>query len=200
MRKPRIAAIILAAGPSRSLRFPKALAPFAGKTALEIALKNCSELKPVIVVLGCDAARVSRAVPSGVRVVLNRHWRKGQLSSLLAALRRVPRDAAILVYPVDHPLLTRGLVRTLCRAFARRSARHKIVLPIFSGRAGHPTIFAPEIRKELQRARTAREVVYRDLRRVKFVKVESSEIWGDISDQASYYRCLREIEKQRSST
>ena len=196
MSKTKIAAIVLAAGPARFLRFPKALAPFAGRTALEIAVVNCAELKPVIVVLGCDAARIRRAVPCGVRVVVNRRWRTGQLSSLLAALRWVPQGTASLVYPVDHPLLTRAVVRKLCRAFARRSATQTIVLPIFQGRVGHPAIFAPQVHQELRRARTAREVVYRDLRRVKFVKMDSPGIWLDFATPASYRRCLREYERK----
>lgn len=196
MRKPTIAAIILAAGPSRSLRFPKALAPFAGRTALEIAIANCEELSPVIVALGCDAARIRGAVPSGVRVVVNRRWRTGQLSSLLAALRRVPRGAAFLVHPVDHPLLTRSVVRKLWRAFARRNASQTIALPISRGCVGHPAIFAPEIRNELRRAKTAREVVYRDLQRVKLVKMDCPAIWFDFDSPASYRRCLQEYEKR----
>lgn len=190
MGKAKIAAVILAAGPSRSLRFPKALAPFAGKTALEIAIANCKGLEPLIVVLGCNATRVRGSVPRGVRVVVNRNWRTGQLSSLLAALRWVPRGAALLVHPVDHPLLTREIVQRLCRAFARRIAKQAIVLPIFRGRVGHPAIFAPEIRNELRRAKTAREIVYRDPRRVKFVKVNSPAVCLDFDSPASYRRCL----------
>ena len=192
----KIVPILLAAGPSRHLPFPKALARFAEKTALELAVENCSGFERPIVVLGCEAARIRRAVPAGARVVVNRRWRTGQLSSLLAALRCVPRDAAFLVHPVDHPLLTRAIVRRMSRAFALRNAKQIIVLPIFRGRVGHPAIFAPEIRKELRRARTAREVVYRDPQRVKFVKVESAGIWFDFDTSASYRRCLREYEMQ----
>ncbi len=187
--------IILAAGASRHMPQPKALARFGKKTALEIAVENCAGLERPIVVLGCDAARIRRAMPAGVRVVINRRWKAGQLSSLLAALRQVPRGAAFLVHPVDHPLLTRAIVLRICRAFARRTAEQKMTLPIFRRRAGHPAIFAPEIRGELRRAQNAREVVYRDLGRVKIVKVKSAGIWLDFDSPVSYRRCLRVYEK-----
>ena len=187
----KIVPILLAAGPSRRLPFPKALAPFGHKTALEIAVDNCAGYERPIVVLGCQAQRIRKAVPAGVRLVLNRRWRRGQLSSLLAALRLVARDAPFLVYPVDHPLLTASIVRRMCRAFARRRRGQKIALPVYRGRVGHPAIFAPEIREELRRARTAREVVHRDLRRVNFVKIKSPGIWLDFDTTASYRRCLR---------
>lgn len=195
----KIVPILLAAGPSRNLPDPKALTRFGKKTALEIAIDNCRERERPIVVLGCEAARIRRALPAGVRVVVNRRWRAGQLSSLLAALRWVPRGAAFLVYPVDHPVLTRAVVRRLCRAFAHRNTMQTIVLPLFRGRAGHPSIFAPEIRQELRRARTAREVVYRDSRRVKFVKVESAGIWLDFDSPTSYQGCLREYLKRAAT-
>lgn len=192
----KIVPIVLAAGPSRHLPLPKALARFGRKTALALAVENCSGFERPIVVLGCDAARIRRAVPPGVRVVVNRRWKTGQLGSLLVALRHVPRGAAFLVYPVDHPLLTRAILRRLSRAFARRSRSQAIILPIYRGRVGHPAIFAAEVRREFRRAQTAREVVYGDLGRVKFVSVNSTAIWLDFDTTASYRRCLRKFKKQ----
>jgi CTP:molybdopterin cytidylyltransferase MocA len=192
----KIVPIVLAAGPSRHLPFTKALARFGTKTALDIAVENCRGFEQPIVVLGSGAAQIRHAIPAGVRVVVNRRWRTGQLSSLLAALQLVPRGAAFLVFPVDHPLLTSAIVRRLSRAFVRRNAEQMIFLPICRGRVGHPAIFAPEIRGELRRAQTAREVVYRDPRRVKFVKVISPGTWLDFDDAASYRRCLREYARR----
>ncbi len=191
-----IVPILLAAGPSRHLPFPKALARFGTKTALEIAVENCRSLGKPIVVLGCQAARIRGIVPAGARVVVNRRWRKGQLSSLLAGLSRVPRDTPFLVYPVDHPLLTASVVRRICRGFARRKRSQMIVLPVSRGQVGHPAIFAPTLRQELRLARTARQVVYRDPERVKFVKVASAGILLDFDTPASYRRCLRAFKKQ----
>ena len=195
MRDDRIVPILLAAGPSRGLPFPKALAAFADTTALEIAAANCAGYEQPIVVLGCHAARIRHAVPSGLRVIINRGWRAGQHSSLLAALGVIPRCAAILVYPVDHPLLTRALVSRVARAFFRRRQGQFIVLPLAGKKVGHPTIFASELREELLAARTARDVVYADSQRVKFVKLNSDAVWLDFDNAASYRRCLREYSK-----
>lgn len=197
MRDDRIFPILLAAGPSRDLPFAKSLAPFGDTTALEIAAANCAGYEQSIVVLGCQAAHIRRAVPAGLRVVINRGWRAGQHSSLLAALRVIPRSAAILVYPVDHPLLTRALVSRVIRAFFRRRPGQSIVLPIAGEKVGHPTIFASELREEILAARTARDVVYADSKRVKFVKLNSPAVWLDFDNQASYRRCLREYSKSR---
>jgi CTP:molybdopterin cytidylyltransferase MocA len=130
-------------------------------------------------------------VPRGTRVVVNRRWRSGQLSSLLAGLRLVPRDAAFLVYPVDHPLIGRRTIDRLARAFAERRADEKIVMPRRGKRAGHPVIFSAELRSELEKAKTAREVSYRDSARVRFVDLETKAIWEDFDSPASYRRVAK---------
>src|ERR1700739_4186606 len=88
-KREKVIPIILAAGGSHALPFPKALAPFGRKTALEIAVENCSFLGRSLVVLGSDAKGLLPAVPKSAEVVINRRWREGQLSSLQAALRSI---------------------------------------------------------------------------------------------------------------
>src|SRR5580693_8365243 len=86
--RTKIVPIILAAGSSKNLGTPKALARFGRKTALRIAVENCSGLEPPLVVLGCDVKLVRPEVPCTARIVLNLKWREGQLNSLLCALDR----------------------------------------------------------------------------------------------------------------
>ncbi len=120
-KREEIIPIILAAGSSHALPFPKALALFGEKTALEIAVENRSFSTRVLVVLGSDAKRILPAVPKSSGVVINRKWRKGQLSSLQAALKSIECDAAFLLYPVDHALITPNIVEQLVRAFRARA-------------------------------------------------------------------------------
>jgi CTP:molybdopterin cytidylyltransferase MocA len=191
MPSTRIFPIILAAGGPGALQFPKPLARFGDRTAVELAIENCTGLEPPIVVLGYHAAEVRRALPRGTRYAFNAKWRKGQLTSLLTGLRRIPRDAAFLLYPVDQPLLTQRLISALARAFAARKPHQKIVMPRAGQRAGHPILCHSDLRVELRVAKTAREVVYRDHARVKYVAVSDSAIWRDYDSLSSYRRCQR---------
>jgi molybdenum cofactor cytidylyltransferase len=193
MKKLAIYPILLAAGDSAALGFPKAIARFYGRTALQIAVDNCSScagLASPLVVLGSDAGQMRRFVPPGVRVVVNRRWRSGQLSSVLAGLRCVPSSAAFMLYPVDHPMLTRAVMLRLVRAFATRCEGQTIVVPRHQDRSGHPVIFAAELRSELQRARTAREVTYRDKQRVKYRNAGTAAIYLDFNSPKDYLHCL----------
>lgn len=191
-RKARIYPILLAAGATSHLGFPKPLAPFGDKTALQIAIENCSGLARPIVVLGHQASKIRAAVPPGVRVVVNRRWRSGQLASLLAGLRWVPPEAPFMLYPVDYPLLTVSVIRRLVSAFRKSSKRYPIVVPTFRHRQGHPVIFGPEMRSELASAQTASEVVGRRKPRVKEVAVGTPAIWQDFDTSRSYRRCLQQ--------
>ena len=193
MRKPeKIIPIILAAGSSPLLPFPKALAPFDHQTALEIAVKNCDFLGASLVVLGSDAKRILPTVPKSARILINRKWRQGQLGSLLAALRKI-NDAALLIYPVDHALLTRSTLVQLVRAFRSRSASQDIVMPRFKGTDGHPVVVSAAVRPEFFTAHTARDVIYRIPQRIRVVNVRTSSIFEDFNTLESYEKCLRKF-------
>ena len=197
MRKREdIVPIILAAGSSEALPFPKALARFGRKTALQIAVDNCAAVGPPIVVLGCDATRILSGAPKSSRIVINRQWREGQLSSLQRALETIPSSAAFLIYPVDHALIRRSTVIRLVRAFRARSAPEEIVMPRHKGAYGHPVIVSTAVRPEFFEAATAREVMYRLPKRIRVLEVSTSSIFEDFSTPESYEMCRRKFAKR----
>ena len=198
MRKfETIIPIILAAGPSPNLPFPKALAQFGRKSAIQIALANCQSLAKPIVALGSDASLIRHRLSQSVRVVINRHWRNGQLSSLQVALKKIPSNAAFMIYPVDHPLIRPATIRQLVRAFRTRSARHEIVMPRHKRSFGHPVIVAPAVRPEFFSAPTARDVIYRHPDRLRIIRVSTSSIFDDFNSPESYARCLKKYRHKR---
>src|SRR6266404_898875 len=196
-KREQIIPIILAAGSSHALPFPKALALFGKKTALDIAVENCSFSRKVVVVLGADAQRILPAVPKSTMVLINHKWREGQLSSLQAALKSIEPDAAFLLYPVDHALITRKTVVQLVRTFRARSASEEIVMPRHQDTDGHPVIVGAAVRPEFFEASTAREVIYKAPKRIRVSNVRTSAILEDFDTIESYEECLRNF-KARS--
>ena len=198
MRKcEKIVPIILAAGSSDRLAFPKPLALFGGKTALAIAVENCAGLERPLVVLGCDAARVRLAAPRAARVVLNPSWRRGQIGSLRRALKLIPADAAFLIYPVDHPLLKQKTIQQLVRAFRNRDKSQEIAVPKRGRVYGHPAVVSGALRREFFKSKTARDVIYRVPARVCAIEVQTRAIFADFNTRQSYRQCLRKFRARK---
>jgi CTP:molybdopterin cytidylyltransferase MocA len=198
MRKPeKIIPIVLAAGSSPALPFPKALAPLGEKIALEIAVENCSFLHETLVVLGSEANRILPAVPKSAQVVINHRWREGQLSSLQAALENIPGEDAFLIYPVDHVLLRRNTVEQLVRAFRSRSTSQEIVMPRHKGAYGHPVIVSAAVRPDFFTARAARQVIYRLPERIRVWNIRTSSIFEDFNTPESYESCRRKFARRK---
>lgn len=163
-----LAAVILSGGESSRMGSPKALVQLGpgGQTFLEHLLKitRQSEIGCTRIVLGAHTAEISKALSlDPASIVVNPDWKKGQISSIQAAIRSLPAgqtDGAML-FLVDHPLISAGLVAELIAQF-KKSGR-PIVVPTFHGKRGHPVIFAERLYGELLAVspdQGAREVVW----------------------------------------
>jgi FO synthase len=97
-----------------------------------------------------------------------------------------------MLYPVDYPLLTPNVIAALVEGFRGRANTQSIAIPSYRGRGGHPVIFDATVRREIEHARTAREVVYRDKRRVLRIDVGTDAIWLDMDSQAALRTRVRE--------
>jgi CTP:molybdopterin cytidylyltransferase MocA len=139
----RIAALILAAGEGRRVGGPKALLKLEGTTFVERCCLSFSrpDIDDLLVVLGCDFERALRHVAPHVMVVRNSKYENGMLSSLLCglALAETRGAEAVLVHPVDHPLVTPATITAVVSALRQGAV---LAVPTHGGRRGHPTGFA----------------------------------------------------------
>ena len=101
------------------------------------------------VVLGVHAEPIARAIPLNAdEIVINADWEKGQLSSIHAAMYSLPPALdGLMLFLIDHPLISSALVNELITAFYASQA--PIALPVFEGRRGHPIIFSSKLFPEL---------------------------------------------------
>jgi len=160
-----INAIILSAGESKRMKQPKPLLRFDDKTFLEhiISVLQLSNVDRITVVLGADAEIIEKSVDlSGTHLLLNKDYKKGQLSSLITGIKNLPEETeAALVCLVDHPFITEELVNQIVNTFKER--KYPIIVPVYQGKRGHPVLFSKSLFKELLEApedKGARYVVY----------------------------------------
>src|SRR5688500_4740555 len=118
----RVAAIVLAAGQGTRIGGPKAMLAWHGRPMLAAvcALFARESVGERIVVLGHEAERVlaSCPLPPSVRTVINDRHAEGMLSSILAGLAAAEGQGAdaVLLHPVDHPLVEGDTVDAVVRA------------------------------------------------------------------------------------
>lgn len=135
--------IILAAGDSTRMGYPKALLPIGEELFLTRILKVSGRIgmaKPIII-LGRSADRIERAIHDWpVEIRINPDPDRGQLSSIQIGLSAVPPEShAAMIWPVDHPAVSEDLVRRLAQLFIDKGSL--ISCPEYGGRRGHPAIF-----------------------------------------------------------
>ncbi len=144
-----IPGVVLAGGASSRMGGrPKALLP-TGRGDETFLMRVVSTLRmggvdDVVVVAGRHAAVIGQAAEllvAPVRVLRNPAPERGQLSSLLVALRAVdhPGVRAMLVTLVDLPLVSPATVRAVLSGYRRTGA--PLVRPARHGRHGHPVLF-----------------------------------------------------------
>lgn len=201
-----LAAVILAAGESRRMGTPKALLSFPtapmtpGKlTFLEhlLSIAQHPRISALRVVLGARADQIqNRVTLKPDWVVCNEEWEKGQLSSIRAAIRSLPPGSeGMMLFLVDHPLISPGVVARLIEAFYDTAA--PVVVPTYNGKRGHPVIFSSKLYAELEHApedQGARAVVWAHANYVAEVPTQEEGVILNLNEP----RALRNAMKKQT--
>jgi molybdenum cofactor cytidylyltransferase len=150
------AALLLSGGASS--RFggsPKALAPAGERSVVRrmVEISVAQDYSPIVVVVGPHRLAIAhelRDLP--VEIVDSEEWFEGRTASVQAGLRAIPDDANVMMWPVDHPFVSR---RTLDRleAVGEHDPLAVWFIPTFEGRGGHPILWKPGVRRDLLQLR-----------------------------------------------
>jgi CTP:molybdopterin cytidylyltransferase MocA len=142
-------ALVPAAGQSTRMGRPKLTLPLAKRTVIEHVVQALRDggCQSVFVVAGPHAPEIAAlATSAGARTVTLSQPTRDMRATVDEGLRFIektcqpmPRDPWILA-PADHPTLKADIVRQLLDGFHR--ATHSIVIPVISGKRGHPTVLA----------------------------------------------------------
>jgi len=178
---------VLAAGSSSRMGRPKATLTtgpggrtFVGAILETLVAAGVSDVRVVV------APGFNKFTEDGVA---NPDPSAGMLSSVQCGLRAFrQRPDAVLVWPVDHPLVTPASLAAMIAAYRRMNP--PVVVPTYRGRRGHPVLFAARLIPELLGAdpnRGAREVVHAHDDRVE-LETDDPGVVEDIDTPEDYAR------------
>lgn len=147
------AIIILAAGGSSRLGFPKQTLLYKGNTLLEIAIKAGlkSKCSPVIVVLGANAELLYPGIKDeNIVIIQNPDWAEGMASSIRSAINSIQQnkeiDSAVIML-CDQPFVTHAVIDNLL--YKHQETGKKIVASSYKDIFGVPVFFNRSLFNEL---------------------------------------------------
>lgn len=144
MIKPEIIPIILAAGESKRMGFPKILAKIDGKCFGDIIINKLQKthfFAKIIIVLGHNHNIIAPHFSNkkNVKIIVNQAYKDGPLSSLKCALKYIKNPVSILMWPVDHPLVKLDTLLKMLNSW--KNNINSIIVPSYNFKRGHPVIF-----------------------------------------------------------
>lgn len=194
--RPKIAAVILAAGKSSRMGRNKLLLDFRGKPILDHVADQTAAagISDIVVVCGHQAGKVRAALADRkLKVVEARDYQLGMSASLKAGIRALPPGTdAMLVLLGDMPQVSPELIKRLIAAYNPLEGR-AIVLPSHQGKRGNPVLFDrrffPEM-LELEGDVGARHLIglHEDL--VCDLAVDTAGVFADVDTPDAYDQLL----------
>lgn len=137
-------ALILLAGFSTRMGQLKQHTRLAGNTFLELVINKLSTnrkyLRHLLFVGQSDDTAAQELVEKNGGIwLVNPQPELGPLSSIRTALERSSNEAAMLLWPIDHPMISARTVSQLIELWQTNT--DQITVPSLENRRGHPTIF-----------------------------------------------------------
>ena len=190
--RPKIAAILLAAGASTRLGQPKQLLNFQGKTLLRRAAETLinSECSPIVVILGAEIAG-STAELSGLPVhfCINKDWANGMSSSIKTGLDQIQETApaidGVVIALCDQPNISAADIDALINAFDTDDPQ--IVTAEYQGTVGVPALFPQRFFENLLGLtgdKGARSLIQVESENVVTIRMESAAFDVDTAGDA----------------
>ena len=97
-------------------------------------------------------------------------------------------STGIFICLSDHPLVTPATLKAMSREHDARP--DVIIIPVFQGRRGHPTLFSRFILEELNKHSTLRDVISSRADKICFLNVADEGVVMDMDTPEEYQKIL----------
>jgi len=200
-KNSKIGVIILAAGSSRRLGYPKQLLEFRGSSLLQHSIDVTEDLTfdVKILVLGSNSEGIQKKINKGkFEIVTNENWEEGMGTSLskgVSEALKIERELDhIMILLSDQPLITKDKIQELIKI--QLDSRKSGTFSEYAGDVGVPGIFSREIFSELQLLKGdqgAKKLIYNKSFEFETVKLEEGNFDVDTTEDVEK---LKQIEKE----
>lgn len=196
-----VAALLLAAGASRRMGTCKQLLPLGDQPAIIHGLTTilAAGIQEVVVVIGANGDAVAAAVEHlPVRLVRNRDAAGDMADSVRTGLAALDWECSgVMICLADHPLVGRGTFLQLLRL--HDACPDEILIPVFEGKRGHPTIFPRRLLQQFRPGMTLRDIVQGNPRQVRSIDIADPWVTLDMDTPADYEALLERFAARGSN-
>lgn len=155
-----------------------------------------SGVNEVIVVTGANGDAVAAAVGHlSVKVVRNDFIVCDMADSVRVGLESVADSCnGVMICLADQPLIDKESYRQLLKQHAETP--EKILIPMFEGQKGHPTIFPRRLLQDFPQGMTLRDVVYGNPLHVRLTDVADPGVVLDMDTPTDYQAMLDLLKRE----
>ncbi len=152
-------------------------------------------IEDIVVVLGPDHDKVETAIADyPVKIAINEMPCSDMAESVRAGLVAADlHSTGLLICLSDHPMVTVDTVKALVAAHSADSS--KVIIPVYRGRNGHPSLFPMAVVKEIFHKGNLREIISEDPTRIKLIDVPDEGVVIDIDMEEDYESAVRKKER-----
>jgi len=190
--KKNVSVIILAAGTSGRMQFPKPLLICeSGNTFIEKII-NCYRkfaVEEIVVVVNSDfqsqvKTQVWDKIKEETRIVVNDSYKKDRMHSLILGLGELRTRSFCFVQNVDNPAVNSRLLQAL---YSKRSTSH-YVSPIYRNKGGHPVLLNKAIITHMLNTDCSGLILSKILKKFKKtqIEMESPDVLTNINTRRDY--------------
>jgi len=175
----------------------KQLLPLGNKPVISHCLDTliASEISDIVVVLGRHGVKILRLLgplPNQVKIAYNNIHGSEMAESVRIGLGVLnPSSSGVLVCLSDHPMVSHETIKTLIGIHKEDS--DKILIPLYRGARGHPTLFPSLLIREVLTGHTLREITSRHQEKARYLEVQDEGVILDLDTVEDYKKLSEKI-------
>ena len=209
-KKPKITAIVLAAGKSTRFGQPKLGLDLGGRTVLQRVVENAlkARVSEVVLVHGKDESHkldemrgLGKSAKKTLKLVQNLNSDRGQSYSLKMGLKAITKETDAVIFLMgDQPFINHNIIDSLIAEY--NEARALITAPCYHGQRGTPVIFDHVLFGELMQVQGdigGREIINKYWDKVMAVNIEYPNAELDIDTWKDYHQAYDQFKEEQSA-